>query len=92
MDRRVWTNAGKSFTADGRAAGGAGKTVSDMTAVPEENFPDPRTGVLESNRNFTLRIRDRERKLLGKIKAAMKRIDDGTFGTCEGAGEIERRG
>lgn len=72
---------------------GAGKTVSDMTGVPEENFPDPTDrAVLESNRNFTLRIRDRERKLLAKIKAAMKRIDEGQFGICEGCGgEIEKK-
>lgn len=66
---------------------GAGKTVSDMTMVPEENFPDPTDrALLESNRNFTLRLRDRERKLLAKIKEAMKRIDDGTFGVCEACG------
>ena len=66
---------------------GAGKTVSDMTTIPEENFPDPTDrALLESNRNFTLRLRDRERKLLAKIKEAMKRIEDGTFGVCEGCG------
>jgi DnaK suppressor protein len=66
---------------------GAGKTVSDMTTIPEENFPDPTDrALLESNRNFTLRLRDRERKLLAKIKEAMKRVDDGTFGVCKGCG------
>jgi len=66
---------------------GAGRTVSDMTTVAEENFPDPTDrALLESNRNFTLRLRDRERKLLSKIKKAMKRIDEGTFGVCEGCG------
>jgi DnaK suppressor protein len=72
---------------------GAGRTVSDMTSVLEENFPDPTDrALLESNRNFTLRLRDRERKLLQKIKEAMKRIDKGTFGTCEGCGgEIEEK-
>ena len=66
---------------------GAGKTVSDMTAVAEGNFPDPTDrALLESNRNFTLRLRDRERKLLAKIKEAMKRIDDGAFGTCDRCG------
>ena len=38
---------------------------------------------LESNRNFELRIRDRERKLVGKIDEALKRIEDGTYGMCE---------
>ncbi|MGB5994044.1 MAG: RNA polymerase-binding protein DksA [Candidatus Deferrimicrobiaceae bacterium] len=72
---------------------GAGKTVSDMTTIPEENFPDPTDrALLESNRNFTLRLRDRERKLLAKIKEAMKRVDDGTFGVCEGCdGKISEK-
>jgi len=34
-----------------------------------------------------LRIRDRENKLLKKIKAALDRIDDDTFGICEKCGE-----
>ncbi|MBI5574902.1 MAG: RNA polymerase-binding protein DksA [Deltaproteobacteria bacterium] len=71
----------------------AGKTVSDMTGVPEDNFPDPTDrALLESNRNFTLRIRDRERKLLVKVREAIKRIDSGTFGVCEGCGgDIEAK-
>ena len=42
---------------------------------------------MESDRNFTLRIRDRERKLIGKIREALERIDEGTFGTCDDCGE-----
>jgi DnaK suppressor protein len=38
---------------------------------------------LESDRNFQLRIKDRERKLIQKIKEALDRIEDRTFGTCE---------
>jgi DnaK suppressor protein len=34
-----------------------------------------------------LRIRDRENKLIKKIKAALDRIDDDTFGICEKCGE-----
>lgn len=37
----------------------------------------------EMQRNFQLRTRDRERKLLSKIDAALRRIDDGTYGYCE---------
>jgi len=33
------------------------------------------------------RIRDRELKLLHKVEAALRRIDDGTFGYCEATGE-----
>jgi DnaK suppressor protein len=64
----------------------AEKTVFDMT-TGKENFPDPNDRAsLESDRNFELRIRDRERKLLAKIQEAMKRIDDGVFGRCEVCG------
>src|SRR5215467_10066211 len=52
-----------------------------------EAFPDPTDrGSLETERNLVLRIRDRERKLLTKIKEALERIDDGTFGLCEECG------
>jgi DnaK suppressor protein len=37
----------------------------------------------EIQRNFELRTRDRERKLLSKIDAALRRIEDGTYGYCE---------
>lgn len=66
----------------------ADRTVDGMTDAKAENFPDPTDRAsLESNRNFTLRIRDRERKLIGKIKEALGRIDDGTYGKCEECGE-----
>jgi DnaK suppressor protein len=51
-------------------------------------FPDPTDRAsLETDRNFLLRIRDRERKLILKIKEALARIEDGTFGICEECGE-----
>lgn len=37
----------------------------------------------EMQRNFQLRTRDRERKLLSKIDAALRRIEDGSYGYCE---------
>jgi DnaK suppressor protein len=65
----------------------AGKTVSEMTAETT-NFPDPNDRASqESDRTFELRIRDRERRLLAKIREALERIDDGTFGICEECGE-----
>lgn len=61
----------------------AGKTVSEMT-VDSTSFPDPNDrATQESDRNFELRIRDRERKLINKIREALERIDGGTFGICE---------
>ena len=65
----------------------ADNTVSGMTA-PKENFPDPTDRAsLESDRNFMLRIRDRENKLIKKIKKALDRIENDTFGICEKCGE-----
>jgi DnaK suppressor protein len=64
----------------------AGKTVSEMTNG-KENYPDPNDRAsLESDRNFELRIRDRERKLIMKMQEAIKRIDDGIFGICDVCG------
>jgi DnaK suppressor protein len=65
----------------------ADETVSGMTA-PKENFPDPTDRAsLEADRNFMLRIRDRESKLILKVKKALARIETGTFGICESCGE-----
>ena len=65
----------------------ATKTVVGMTDHGE-TFPDPTDrATLESERNFTLRIRDRERRLISKIKEALARIEQGTFGICEECGE-----
>ena len=62
----------------------AGRTAQDMGRSEPEGFPDPTDrGVLESERNLELRIRDRERKLIGKIDEALERIERGTFGRCE---------
>jgi len=41
----------------------------------------------ETERAIELRARDRQRKLIGKIDAALQRIDDGTYGYCEETGE-----
>ena len=42
---------------------------------------------METDRNFLLRIRDRERKLISKIDKAIERVEDGTFGLCDECGE-----
>lgn len=40
----------------------------------------------EADQNFTLRLREREQKLLKKIEEAIDRINEGTFGVCESCG------
>ena len=41
----------------------------------------------ETDRAIELRARDRQRKLIAKIDAAIARIDDGSYGYCEETGE-----
>ena len=41
----------------------------------------------ETDRSLELRTRDRQRKLISKIDAALKRIEDGSYGYCEETGE-----
>jgi DnaK suppressor protein len=66
---------------------GADRTISDMTDHTD-NYPDPTDRAsAESDRSFELRIRDRERKLLNKIKEAIERIDNGTYGICDDCGD-----
>jgi DnaK suppressor protein len=41
----------------------------------------------ETDRSLELRTRDRQRKLISKIDAALQRIDEGSYGYCEETGE-----
>lgn len=66
----------------------ATKTMNENLVVAGEELPDTidRSSV-ETERNFTLKLRDRERKLLKKIDDALSRIYNKTFGVCEECGE-----
>lgn len=62
-------------------------TIEELTGN-NEVFADPADrATAESDRAFTLRLRDRERRLIGKIQRALQRIEDGTYGICEECGE-----
>jgi DnaK suppressor protein len=53
-----------------------------------ENHPDfADRASSETDRAIELRARDRQRKLISKIDAALQRIEDGTYGYCEETGE-----
>ncbi|MFJ5370814.1 RNA polymerase-binding protein DksA [Bosea sp. CER48] len=53
-----------------------------------ENHPDiADRASSETDRAIELRARDRQRKLIAKIDAAISRIDDGSYGYCEETGE-----
>ena len=65
------------------AESGVGELVSE-----KENLPDSiDLATQESNRDFTLRMRDRERRLIYKIREALKRIEEGDYGECVVCGE-----
>lgn len=60
----------------------------DHLAEESANHPDVADRASsETDRAIELRARDRQRKLIGKIDAALSRIDDGTYGYCEETGE-----
>ncbi|MCG8529834.1 MAG: RNA polymerase-binding protein DksA [Desulfovibrionales bacterium] len=62
-------------------------TLDDLTDN-SEMFADPADrATAESDRAFTLRIRDRERKLIKKIRSAISRLDEGSYGICDECGE-----
>jgi DnaK suppressor protein len=65
----------------------AGGTVSDLllNSIGAADLLDLTT--MEADRGWTLRIRDRESKLIRKIKAALQRIQEGAYGECEECGE-----
>jgi DnaK suppressor protein len=53
-----------------------------------ENHPDlADRASSETDRAIELRARDRQRKLIAKIDAALGRLEDGTYGYCEETGE-----
>lgn len=61
-----------------------------LDALQEENTNHPDVAdraSSETDRSIELRARDRQRKLISKIDAAMLRIDEGTYGFCEETGE-----
>ena len=61
-----------------------------LEALQEEsaNLPDlADRASSETDRAIELRARDRQRKLIAKIDAALARIEDGTYGYCEETGE-----
>jgi DnaK suppressor protein len=62
-------------------------TVSGLREA-DDSLPDPLDrAVVESDRNFTLRIRDRESMLINKIRNSLEDIEEGVYGICEGCGE-----
>ena len=67
--------------------GKACDTLADISDLKNRLSDEVEQSSLSSDIDFTLRIRDREAKLIGKIRDALERLEDGTFGICEECGE-----
>jgi len=66
---------------------GQSVNVQAMHEQEQTSFPDPTDQAsMETDRNFELRIKDRERKLIKKINQALERIKVGEFGECDSCG------
>ena len=78
--RRRLTNLEKELRAN---ADQTTVNLRETTVVPD---PADRA-TIEEVHALELRTRDRERKLLKKVQAAIKRIDDGDYGYCEETGD-----
>ncbi len=66
---------------------GAKTTIGNLRA-DSSNHPDlVDRASAESDKALELRTRDRQRKLISKIDAAIRRIDEGTYGYCDDTGE-----
>jgi len=62
------------------------ESTETLQHLKEESLAEPDItdrASLETERALELRTRDRERKLITKIDAALMRIEDGTYGYCE---------
>ncbi len=73
--------------------GKAGNTVVGLLNI-EDHLSDPLDrAAIDTERNYTLRIRDRESVLIRKIRASLEDIEDGVYGICDDCGRdiaIER--
>jgi DnaK suppressor protein len=63
---------------------------STLASLQQETIAEPDLAdraTSETDRSLELRTRDRQRKLIAKIDAALRRIEEGTYGYCEETGE-----
>jgi len=65
----------------------SGETLQHLQEVSMQEPDIADRASLETDRSLELRTRDRERKLISKIDAALRRIEDQSYGYCEETGE-----
>jgi len=62
-------------------------TVADLQKPAVKAIDPVDQASLQTTRDFTLRIKVREGRLIGKINQSLSRIEEGTFGICDMCGE-----
>ncbi len=65
----------------------SGETLQHLQEVSLQEPDIADRASLETDRSLELRTRDRERKLISKIDAALRRIEEESYGYCEETGE-----
>src|SRR3546814_17299805 len=65
----------------------SGETLQHLQEVSLQEPDIADRASLETDRSLELRTRERERKLISKIDAALRRIEDNSYGYCEETGE-----
>ena len=63
------------------------ETIQNLQAETTLNADLVDRASTEAERQLELRTRDRQRKLIAKIDAALRRLEDGSYGFCEETGE-----
>lgn len=63
------------------------QSLSELTELKEVDADAVDQAANESDRGFSLRLADRDRLMLRKIRKALERIEEGEYGVCEGCGE-----
>ncbi len=63
------------------------ETLGHLQTETENHPDDADRASSETDRALELRTRDRQRKLIAKIEAAIRRVEDGSYGYCEDTGE-----
>ena len=76
----------KNLTPGGTSSFGKARDSGQPSGVAQHPDVTDRASY-ESDRGIELRARDRQRKLIAKIDAALERIEDGSYGYCEETGE-----
>jgi DnaK suppressor protein len=65
----------------------ANKSVGSISDLNEKYYDLVDQAMVEADIDFSVRLRERQGKLIDKIKSALERLDQGIYGICEECGE-----